>query len=49
MKVFIKQLKAKLQQPNPSFTLREVSQLVIEYEKETARADKLQRQVKRGY
>lgn len=49
MKVFIARIKAKCREPNPQFTLKEVSDLLIEYEKENSRAVQAERKLKRGY
>ena len=49
MKIWIARLKAKCREPNPQFTLREVTELLMEYERENSRAIQAERKSKRGY
>jgi hypothetical protein len=49
MKVFLQRIKAKSREQNPTFTLREISELVKAYELEVSKNMQLSKKVKRGY
>ena len=49
MKVFVARLKAKCKESNPQFTIKEIRELLLEYERENSRAVTAERKFKRGY